>query len=149
VPRQRAGALKADLVLEGGGMKGIGLGGQPKLPLLGEAAGLLHRRGAYAGDYVRTFVADELAALGVRTFGDLRRSDPHADPSRERFQRPCVRRRTIEVDTSALGVVEFDAPQDTRDAVVANGAVAAGRFLRRWDWERYKRDCRGTLPPAE
>jgi NTE family protein len=341
VPRQRAGALKADLVLEGGGMKGIGLGGavrrlmragyaferiagssagalvgallaagageqrlagamarlqyarvpdrgQPKLPLLGEAAGLLHRRGAYAGDYVRTFVADELAALGVRTFGDLRRSDPHDDPTRERFQRyklvvmatdvthgrllrlpwdyellhldpdeqlvadavrasisiplyfepvdlrdgdsderttlvdggvlsnfpieifdrtdavmprwptfgvkvvpglpdggaelfpalalpalppvhlleqvvataivgndqtylqrPCVRRRTIEVDTSALGVVEFDAPQDTRDAVVTNGAVAAGRFLRRWDWERYKRDCRGTLPPAE
>jgi NTE family protein len=261
--------------------------GPPGLPLLGEAAGLLHRRGAYAGDYIHAFVADELAALGVRTFGDLRRSDPHDDPNRERFQRyklvvmatdvtrgrllrlpwdyellnldpdeqlvadavrasisiplyfepvdvrdgisgerttlvdggilsnfpieifdrtdavmprwptlgvkvvpglpagdaelfpalalpmlppvhlleqvvataivgndqtylerPCVRRRTIQVDTSAVGVVEFDAPRQTREEVVANGAAAADRFLLGWDWERFKRDCRATLPPT-
>jgi len=41
-----------------------------------------------------------------------------------------------------------DAPQDTRNEVVAHGAAAAGRFLRGWDWERYRRDCRSSLPPA-
>jgi NTE family protein len=325
--------LRADLVLEGGGIKGIGLGGAvrrlqsagyrferiagtsagaivaallasgadelrlagsmerlryarvpdrglPKLPLLGEAAGLLHRSGAYAGDYIRDFVADELAALGVATFGDLRRDDPHDDPAIAPFQRyklvvmatdvtrgrllrlpwdyhllqldpdeqlvadavraslsiplyfepaylrdgvsgerttlvdggvlsnypieifdrtdavtprwptlgvkvipdlpagaadlfpnmalpalppvhlleqvvataivghdqtylsrPCVARRTIHVDTSAIGIVEFDASRDKRDAVVANGVAAADAFLQTWDWERFKRDC--------
>jgi NTE family protein len=261
--------------------------GPPGLPLLGEAAGLLVRRGAYAGDYIHRFVADELAALGVRTFADLRRNDPNDDPNRARFQRyglvvmatdvtrgrllrlpwdyellnldpdeqlvadavrasisiplyfepvvirdglsgarttlvdggvlsnfpieifdrtdavmprwptfgvkvipglpaghaelfpalalpvlppvhlleqvvetaivgndqtylerPCVRRRMIEVDTSAVGVIEFDAPQETREQVVANGAAAADRFLPDWDWERFKRECRATLPPT-
>jgi NTE family protein len=60
------------------------------------------------------------------------------------LDRPCVRRRAIHVDTSAIGVVEFDAPQERRDAVVANGDEAAHRFLADWDWERYKRDCRKT-----
>jgi NTE family protein len=327
--------MEADLVLEGGGIKGIGLGGAvralllagyrferiagtsagaivgallaagaderglaaamerlqyarvpdrglPKIPLLGEAAGLLRRSGAYAGDYIRRFVADELAALGVETFGDLRRSDPHDDPEREPYQRyklvvmatdvtrgrllrlpwdyhllnldpdeqlvadavrasmsiplyfepvhlrdgasgeettlvdggvlsnypieifdrtdavtprwptlgvkvipdlpahdadlfpnialpalppvhlleqvvataivghdqtylerPCVARRTINVDTSAIGVVEFDASAETRDAVVRNGMAAAQSFLEGWDWERFRRDCSG------
>jgi NTE family protein len=328
--------LPADLVLEGGGIKGIGLGGAvrrlllagyrferiagtsagaivgallaagaderglagamqrlqyervpdrglPKIPLLGEAAGLLHRSGAYAGDYIRRFVADELAALGVATFGDLRRSDPHDDPEREPYQRyklvvmatdvthgrllrlpwdyhllnldpdeqlvadavrasmsiplyfepaylrdgasdvrttlvdggvlsnypieifdrtdavtprwptlgvkvianlpendadlfpnlalpalppvhlleqvvataivghdqtylerPCVARRTINVDTSAIGIVEFDASAEKRDAVVANGIAAADAFLDTWDWESFRRDCSGA-----
>jgi NTE family protein len=326
----------ADLVLEGGGIKGIGLGGAarellragyrferiagtsagaivgaliaagaderrlgeamarlqyarvpdrglPKIPLLGEVTGLLHRSGAYAGDYIRRFVAGELADLGVTTFGDLRRSDPHDDPAREPYQRyklvvmatdvtrgrllrlpwdyhllnldpdeqlvadavrasmsiplyfepaklrdgstgeqttlvdggvlsnypieifdrtdavvprwptlgikvipdlpagdaslfpgvalpalppvhlleqvvataivghdqtylerPCVARRTIHVDTSAIGVVEFDASQATRDAVIAGGEAAAKAFLQGWDWEAFKRDCAAT-----
>jgi NTE family protein len=327
--------MEADLVLEGGGIKGIGLGGAvrglllagyrferiagtsagaivgallaagadeaylaaamerlrydrvpdrglPRVPLLGEAAGLLHRSGAYAGDYIRRFVASELAALGVTTFGDLRRSDPHDDPLREPYQRyklvvtatdvtrgrllrlpwdyhllgldpdeqlvadavrasmsiplyfepvhlrdaggeettlvdggvlsnypieifdrtdavaprwptlgikvipglpagdaqlfpnialpalppvhlleqvvataivghdqtylelPCVARRTIHVDTSAIGVVEFDAPAEKRDEVTANGAAAAAAFLEGWSWESFKRDCART-----
>jgi NTE family protein len=330
---RKAAQLPADLVLEGGGIKGIGLGGAvrrlqldgyrferiagtsagaivgallaagadeaqladsmqrlqysrvpdrglPNLPLLGEAAGLLSRSGAYAGAYIHRFVADELAALGVATFGDLRREDPHDDPALEPFQRyklvvmatdvtrgrllrlpwdyhllnldpdeqlvadavraslaiplyfepaylrdgvsgerttlvdggvlsnypieifdrtdavpprwptlgvkvipdlpsndadlfpnialpalppvhlleqvvataivghdqtylerPCVARRTIQVDTTPIGVVEFDASEDTRDAVIANGAAAAAAFLATWDWERFKRDC--------
>ena len=327
----------ADLVLEGGGIKGIGLGGAarellragyrferiagtsagaivgaliaagaderrlgeamerlryervpdrglPKIPLLAEATGLLHRSGAYAGNYIRGFVADELAALGVATFGDLRRSDPGDDAEREPYQRyklvvmatdvtrgrllrlpwdyhllnldpdeqlvadavrasmsiplyfepaklrdgrsgeqttlvdggvlsnypieifdrtdavvprwptlgikvipelpagdaslfpgialpalppvhlleqvvatalvghdqtylerPCVARRTIHVDTSAIGVVEFDAPKAKRDAVIANGEAAASAFLADWDWERFRRDCAGAV----
>ena len=52
-----------------------------------------------------------------------------------------VRRRTITVDTSAIGFVEFDASPERRAAVVANGAAAAERFLRAWDWDAFRRDC--------
>lgn len=55
--------------------------------------------------------------------------------------RPCVRRRSIEVDTSAVGVVDFDASKATRDEVVSNGDAAAASFLRAWDFAAYKRDC--------
>jgi NTE family protein len=61
------------------------------------------------------------------------------------LERPCVRRRAIQVDTGAVGIVEFDAPQATRAAVRAGGEEAAAEFLRDWDWDAYKRDCR---PPA-
>lgn len=325
----------ADLVLEGGGMKGIGLGGAvralmragyrfervagtsagaiggalvaagisepaledamarldyarvpdrglPRIPLLSEGISLLHSGGAYEGDYIRDFVRAELEALGVRTFADLRRSDPHADanlpPERsyklvvtatdvtngrllrlpwdygllgldpdeqlvadavrasisiplyfdpvvvrdadtgeqvtlvdggvlsnypieifdrtdlrpprwptlgvkvvpelpagdpelfpgialpalppvkllERvvataivgndqtyLERPCVRRRTIEVDTSAVGIVEFDASPQQRAEVIARGGAAAEAFLETWDWEAFRRECPG------
>ena len=60
------------------------------------------------------------------------------------LERPCVRRRAIEVDTSAVGIVEFDAPKEKRDAVIAKGDAAAARFLDDWDWARYKKECRGV-----
>lgn len=60
------------------------------------------------------------------------------------LEQPCVRRRAIQVDTGAIGVVEFDAPPERRAAVVANGEQAAERFLGDWDWERYRRECRET-----
>ena len=60
------------------------------------------------------------------------------------LERPCVRRRTIQVDTSAVGLIEFDAPKQKRDAVAANGDKAAQRFLDTWDWERYKKQCGDT-----
>jgi NTE family protein len=60
------------------------------------------------------------------------------------LERPCVRRRAIQVDTSGVGIIEFDAPKEKRDAVAAKGDKAAQRFLDDWDWERYKKDCRGT-----
>jgi NTE family protein len=53
--------------------------GLPRIPLLSEGISLLHNGGAYEGDYIHGFVRNELEALGVRTFGDLRRSDPGAD----------------------------------------------------------------------
>jgi hypothetical protein len=58
------------------------------------------------------------------------------------LKRPCVHRRAIQVDTSAVGITEFDAPKEQRDALVAKGDRAAQRFLNGWDWERYKKDCR-------
>jgi len=324
---------EADLVLEGGGMKGIGLGGAvtalqragyafprvagtsagaivaallaaglgeralvdamtrlqydrvpdrglPKIPILSEGISLLHSAGAYEGDYIHHFVRDELERAGVRTFGDLRRSDGGDDaalaPERrysivvtatdvthgrllrlpwdypllgldpdeqlvadavrasisiplyfepvvvrhgdtgERItlvdggvlsnypieifdrtdlrtprwptlgvkvmpslpagdadlfpgvalpalppvklleqvvataivgndqtylERPCVRRRTIFVDTSSVGIVEFDASDEQRATAIANGAAAAERFLQTWDWEAFRREC--------
>ena len=60
------------------------------------------------------------------------------------LERPCVRRRAIQVDTGAIGIVEFDASPEKRAAIAANGDRAAERFLADWDWERYKRDCRGV-----
>ncbi len=62
------------------------------------------------------------------------------------LERPCVSRRAIQVDTSAVGIVEFDAPQSVRDEVRASGEEAVGDFLSDWDWEAYKRDCRGSGP---
>ena len=258
--------------------------GLPRLPFISEGVSLLHSGGAYEGDYIREFVRVELERLGVRTFGDLRRTDGGADPNvpAERgyrlvvmvtditngrllrlpwdyarlgldpdeqlvadavrasssiplyfdpvvvrhgatgepirlvdggvlsnyplqafdrtdlaaprwptlgvkilpglpagnaelfpgimlpslapmklleqvlatalvgndqtyLERPCVRRRTISVDTSAVGLVEFDASPKQRATVIANGADAAERFLAEWDWEEYLRACR---PPA-
>jgi NTE family protein len=60
------------------------------------------------------------------------------------LERPCVRRRMIEVDTSAVGIVEFDADQEKRDTVVENGRTAAERFLAGWDWDEYRAKCPGV-----
>lgn len=49
------------------------------VPLLSEGLSLLLDGGAYEGDYLHDWLRDELAALGVRTFADLRRDDPGAD----------------------------------------------------------------------
>lgn len=57
------------------------------------------------------------------------------------LERPCVQRRTIAVDTSEIGIVEFDAPPEKRETVRTNGEAAADRFLAGWDWESYKRAC--------
>lgn len=126
-------ALTADLVLEGGGVKGIALLGavQPlmeagyrfprvagssagaivgalvaaglpsermgtvlesldyrkvldrgwldRVPVVGETLSVLLENGVYEGDYVREWLGNELAALGVETFADLRYDDPDAD----------------------------------------------------------------------
>jgi NTE family protein len=128
-PRRRARTRPADLVLEGGGVKGIGLAGAVaamtdrgwtphrisgtsagalvgamaaagargeqlgeitarldfrevadrsgigRLPLAGPALAFLGGQGLYQGEWLHTWVGQELAALGVRTFGDLRIAD--------------------------------------------------------------------------
>ena len=60
------------------------------------------------------------------------------------LDRPCVRRRAIQVDTSAVGIVEFGADEDKRAALVANGERAARDFLAGWDWDAYRHECRGA-----
>jgi NTE family protein len=60
------------------------------------------------------------------------------------LEQPCVRRRAIQVDTSAVGVVEFGCSEEKRAALVANGERAARDFLATWDWEAYRHECRGA-----
>ena len=62
--------------------------GRDKIPLLGPGLSLALEDGIYEGDYLRDWLRKELAALGVETFGDLRREDP--DSSRERNYRLVV-----------------------------------------------------------
>ncbi|MDD7917258.1 patatin-like phospholipase family protein [Actinomycetospora callitridis] len=132
-------ARPADLVLEGGGVKGIGLAGAVaamtdrgwaphrisgtsagalvgamvaagargeqlreitarlnfrevadpsglgRVPLVGPALAFLGGQGLYQGEWLHSWVEEELAALGVRTFGDLRIDDP-ALPRSQRYR---------------------------------------------------------------
>ncbi len=60
------------------------------------------------------------------------------------LEQPCVDCRTIRVDTAGIGIVEFDASAKKRQMVVANGAKSAEQFLQTWDWDKYKKQCRGA-----
>ena len=57
-----------------------------------------------------------------------------------------MRRRAIQVDTTEVGIVEFDVGEGKRDDVIANGERAARAFLAEWDWKRFSRAC-VTTPP--
>lgn len=57
------------------------------------------------------------------------------------LERPCVQRRTVKVDTSEIGIVEFDAPPEKRETVRTKGEAAAESFLTDWRWDSYKRAC--------
>jgi hypothetical protein len=56
-------------------------------------------------------------------------------------------RRTTDVDTSSVGIVEFDADKEKRDAVVKQGRTAAERFLATWDWDDYRVKCPASARP--
>ncbi|WP_059016306.1 patatin-like phospholipase family protein [Mycobacterium sp. M26] len=56
-----------------------------RLPLVGPSWAILQGSGLYQGDYARTFVADQLDTLGVRTFGDLRLDDDDL-PEEQRYR---------------------------------------------------------------
>lgn len=51
----------------------------PYIPGVSEWYSLLTSNGVYEGDYIRDWLHGELKALGVETFGDLRRDDPEKD----------------------------------------------------------------------
>lgn len=137
----RDGTTWADLVLEGGGVKGIGLvgaisvleeagyrfrrvagtsagsivgalvaagmsaqqmlevmegldyrrfedaAGIGRIPIVGRYASLLWDEGMHPGNYLRSFVADQLAGCGVTTYGDLREADPDSSlPPHQRYK---------------------------------------------------------------
>ncbi len=86
------------------------------LPLISESFSLVALRGAYAGDWIRSFLLRELGELGVRTFGDLRRDDPGDDRA---MARPDHRYKLVVMATD----------------------VTNGRLLRLpWDYARFGLD---------
>lgn len=54
------------------------------------------------------------------------------------LNQPWVAARTIRVDTSAAGIVEFGLGQRAMDELHANGRAAMQRFLADWDFEAYR-----------
>jgi NTE family protein len=64
-------------------------------------------------------------------------------------EQPCVRQRIVDVDTSAVGVIEFGADEASRARVFNEGEAAAARFLESWDWNRYRSECRGAGGDSE
>ena len=61
------------------------------------------------------------------------------------LDQPCVRRRAIQVDTSAVGIVEFGASEEKRARGWWRGrARGARRSCAGWDWEAYRHECRGV-----
>jgi len=86
------------------------------VPLVSESLSLLTHRGAYAGDWLHGWLARELEQLGVRTFADLKRRDPDADPA-------------------------LDTPERRYRLVVMATDVTHGRLLRLpWDYSLFGLD---------
>ena len=155
--------MDADLVLEGGGVKGIGLVGAytaleaagyrfhriagtsagaivgaliaggmsptelkrvmreidygrfedkgflDHLGLVGRGASLLFEKGIYEGNYLRDWLTERLAALGVHTFADLRIDDPESSLPPEKAYRLVV--MTSDVTRARLVRLPWDYPQ--------------------------------------
>lgn len=54
----------------------------------GKAASLIFEKGIYEGEYLRGWIAEQLARYGVRTFADLRITEPWAEklPTEQRYR---------------------------------------------------------------
>ena len=58
------------------------------------------------------------------------------------LNRPWVAARTIHVDASPVGVLDFSITPERRDALYRAGYGAAERFLASFDWDAYRRRFR-------
>jgi len=56
--------------------------------------------------------------------------------------RPCVGARAFTVDTSSVGLVDFDMSDAEKLEAFDDGRTAAREFLERWDWTTYRAECR-------
>jgi NTE family protein len=61
---------------------------------------------------------------------------------------PAVVARTMFIDTLGVKATDFELAETTQDALYENGVMAATKFLRGWDFDRYRRTFRagGTNP---
>jgi NTE family protein len=62
-----------------------------------------------------------------------------------RLNLPWVKDRTIQVDTSTVGITDFDLNDQQKQRLYNNGRAAARSFLDSWDWDEYRARYR---PPA-
>jgi NTE family protein len=58
---------------------------------------------------------------------------------------PCNIARSVYVDTSGVGALDFDVSEEQKRALLAAGRAAAEAFLARWDFEDWQQRCR-VLP---
>jgi NTE family protein len=79
------------------------------LGLVGKGASLLFEKGIYEGSYLRAFMDEQLKALGVETFGDLRIDDPDASPGDAKAYRLVV--MTSDVTRARLVRLPWDYEQ--------------------------------------
>ena len=66
------------------------------------------------------------------------------------LSQPCVARRTMQVDTSGVAVVEFDLSAAQKQLLYDHGWESADRFLAGWgedSWTSYLARCRGAARP--
>jgi NTE family protein len=77
---QLSGAQVKDLALQLDYRKFTDPGVLERVPVLGPSLALVRGNGIYRGDYARDWVRDQLASLGVTTFGDLAVDDPDLPP---------------------------------------------------------------------
>jgi NTE family protein len=77
---QLSGAQVKDLALQLDYRKFTDPGTLERVPVLGPSLALVRGNGIYRGDYARDWVRDQMAGLGVATFGDLAVDDPDLPP---------------------------------------------------------------------
>lgn len=54
--------------------------------------------------------------------------------------KPWVNARTIEIDTTSVGILEFDVDDDGEDALYEHGRSQIAAFLGKWDFEATRLD---------
>jgi NTE family protein len=59
----------------------------------------------------------------------------------EHVEEPCNLARSITVDTSFVGVVEFDVDEARRERLLREGRSSAERFLKTWDYPSWLSEC--------
>jgi NTE family protein len=57
---------------------------------------------------------------------------------------PCNVARSVFVDTSAVGAVDFEITDEEQEQLLATGREAAEDFLAGWDFPAWLRECRGV-----
>jgi NTE family protein len=77
---QMTGEQVKELALQLDYRKFVDPGALEKIPVVGPSVAILRGTGIYKGDYARDWVADQLAGLGVSTFGDLAIDDDDLPP---------------------------------------------------------------------
>ncbi len=58
------------------------------------------------------------------------------------LNQPWVDARTIRVDSTGVGFLDFDISANEIEALYAKGYAAAEKFLSTWDWDAYLRRFR-------
>jgi len=77
---QMSGDQVKELALQLDYRKFVDAGALEKVPVLGPSVAILRGTGIYKGDYAHGWVRDQLASLGVSTFGDLAIDDDDLPP---------------------------------------------------------------------